>query len=356
MRNKLILIIVLFGFMAKNVFPSAPEGPTGSGTSGLLIEDDKNKKSIWKNLWTYYKKTREWAQNYIYAINSVSDLLYGTYSMLKKWEDISKKAVWLATNNPFDGNGIQDRIENAENWFRTSDELFFKDVPSAMKEREMLTKQKNAMVAAFRAGGVAGVGSASAQAYAESYQKGYLTERGLQKNGAKDGRKFLSPEEEALQQLIEQNAAAMAKQHEQTKLLQQEDAVNQAVGQDVYEMVNCADDKVCGGIAERSDAENRMGMLDQRRALLARRQSEASTTMRLQDILAATQIYVTQGVITTAYLGALLKFQTRFCDANNLAESKSNLPTYEWGALYPSAYKYNGKIYGPDIHYYDSYK
>lgn len=340
-----------------SIVAGPPAGPeTATGVTDIMLNDDKNKTSVWKNLFSYYKKTREWAKTYVTAVNAVSDLLYSTYSMLKKWEDISKKTEWLMSTNPFTGEGIVDRVENAENWFRTSDELLFVDVPSAMKMRKMLSQQKDALISSFRAGGDATVGSAAAQGYAESYQKGYLEERGLQPSPAKDGRAFLTPEEVMLQQLIVQNAHDMAQQHEQTMLLQQEDAANQAVAMDVYEMANCMDEQVCGGITQRSDAENRMGMMDQRRALLAKRQAEASTKVVLQDVLAATQVYVSQGVMTTAYLGGLIRFQKELCEANGMTDAILKLPSYKWQALYPSAYKYDGKVYGPDVHYYDLYK
>lgn len=334
-----------------------PEGPVKStGMTDIMLNDDKHKTSMWKNLFSYYKKTREWAKTYVTAVNAVSDLLYSTYAMLKKWEDISKKAEWLMSNNPFEGEGVVDRVENAENWFRTSDELLFVDVPSAMKQRQMLSAQKEALIASFRAGGDATVGSGAAQAYSESYQEGYLKERGLRPSPGKDGRAFLTPEEVMLQQLIAQNAHDMAEQHQQTMLLQQEDAANQAVAMDVYEMANCLDDNICGGMTERSDAENRMGMMDQRRAILAKRQGEASTKVLLQDLLSATQTYVSQGVMTTAYLGGLIRFQKDLCEANGMTDAIVSMPSYKWEALYPSAYSYNGKVYGPDVHYYDLYK
>lgn len=343
--------------LASRVVAGPPSGPVKeTGLSDITLSDDKHKTSMWKNLFSYYKKCREWAKTYVTAVNAVSDLLYSTYAMLKKWEDISKKAEWLMSTNPFDGKGVVDRVENAENWFRTSDELFFVDIPTAMKQRKMLSAQKDALIASFRAGGDATIGSSVAQGYAEDYQKGYLKERGLQPSPGKDGRAFLTPEEVMLQQLITQNAHDMAQQHEQTMLLQQEDAANQAVAMDVYEMANCLDDKICGGMTERSDAENRMGMMDQRRALLAKRQGEASTKVLLQDLLSATQTYVSQGVMTTAYLGGVIRFQKELCTANGMTDDIVDMPSYKWEALYPSAYKYSGKVYGPDVHYYDLYK
>lgn len=338
------------------VFSGPPEGPDKSGPGGVSMNDDGNKTSIWKNLWIYYKKCREWAKTYVMGLNAVSDLLYGTYEMLKKWEDIAKKVEFLTSTNPFDGKGVVDRVENAEMWFRTSDELFFEDIPTAMKKRQMLSKQASSLVGMFRGGANAIVGSNEAQAYAESYRKGYLASRSIHRTPGKDGRVFMSAEDEMLQQLITRNADVMARLHEQSMLLQQEDAVSKSVGMDLYEMVNCTDAAICGGISERSDAENRLSILDQRRSQLARRQSEYTTSLKLQDILSATQVYVTQGVVTTAYLGALIRFQKELCDANGLTSEKLTMPSYKWGALYPHAYQYTGKIYGPDIHYYDSYK
>lgn len=183
MLNKVILILALLGFASAKanaglaaisshstttalveifqaIHSGPPAGPEPSGTSGILLEDDKNKTSIWKNLWSYYKKCKEWAKTYVSSLNAVSDLLYGTYEMLKKWEDISKKVEFLTSTNPFDGSGVVDRIENAEGWFRTSDQLFFEDVPTAMKKREMLSKQANALVGSFRGGSNATIGSA----------------------------------------------------------------------------------------------------------------------------------------------------------------------------------------------------
>lgn len=369
-RSVVLVIAVLaslatqgFSYQSKSIgaslylFVSAPpEGPTPDGTDGILLEDDKNKTTIWQNLWKYYKKSREWATTYINSLNAVSDLLYGTYSMLKKWEDISKKVAWLTSNNPFDGDGIVGKIENAESWFRTSDELFFEDVPTAMAQREMLSKQQAALIKSFREGKDPTEASLASKEYGERYREAYLRDRGIQKAPEKNGRIFLSPEEEMLQNIIKQNATGMAKLHSMSIQLQQEDAAVTAVSQDVYELVNCQDEKICGGLAQRADAENRMGMLDQRRIQLATKQAEYSTEIKLQDVLSATQVYITQGVTTTAYLGALVHFQKAFCDANGLSDEKLEMESYRWGSLYPRAYQYDGKIYGPDVHYYDLYK
>lgn len=346
-------ILILSLFLGQLVYANIPEGPVNKGEGGIVATDDKQKTSVWKNMRLYYGKVQEFAKTYINALNSVSDLLYGTYAMLKKWEDVSQKAVWLATNNPFDGSGLVDRIENAEGWFRESDRLFYVGIPTAMASSKNLSTQSKETVAQLRNLGKATTNIA--KGYAESYQKAYLQNRSIKKNPVKDNVVIMSIEEEAVQNQIRQNAAAMAELHQQTLILQQEDAINQAVGKDVYEMVNCADEKVCGGMATRSDAESRMGMLDQRRAMLARMLGEQSANVVLQEVLKRTQIYVTQGVTVTAFLGPLIEFQKQLCEYNGLSNRKTLMTSYQWNNLYPTAYQYDGIRYVPNVHFYDDY-
>lgn len=353
MGSRFFRCFILAIFLGHLAYADIPEGPVKKGDGGVVATDDKQKKSIWKNMKLYYNKAKEFASTYIDALNSVSDLLYGTYAMLKKWEDVSKKAVWLASNNPFDGSGLVDRIENAEGWFRESDQMFYEGIPSAMASSKSLSLQTTETIASLR--NLGQVAANIANGSAEAYRTAYLENRLIQKNKVKGGRILMSPEEEAIQNQIVQNANAMAELHQQTQILQQEDAVNQAVGKDIYEMVNCADPNVCGGMATRTDAENRMGMLDQRKAMLARLMGEQSTGLILQEILKRSQVYVTQGVTVTAFLGPLIEFQQKLCDYNNLPGIRTNMASYRWNSLYPKAYKYDGVQYVPDVNFYDDY-
>lgn len=333
---------------AESVMPT-PGSATAISQDG---HDSKNKSNIIQSLLAWYRKGKEYAKTYTQTVNSVSELLYSSYCLLAKWEEISNETAWLLSTNPFEAQGFEKKVENLENWMTVSDKILFRDIPQINQLQDNVGESRAKMVHAFR--NAFGVIDTSALARKAFVRRQYLThfkETYTPMEASGHRRIVLTRGMERGQQLTMSNAERNAEQAAMDEILAQHNASILAIGQDVSEDLQTP--KSPTGLQERTDMEIREGLLASKNVQYANRQSIGTNEALIAQNLYQIDNYHRSAELTTAWIGALMvyadaarqlypqyKLQVAYIPSNWRPSTNGN---------YTNAYQYDHKIYQLEV-------
>lgn len=345
-RSLWFAVLTLWVLLINNIaFADNPAGPvTSGGDVTVAIEDDKHKKSIWKNGYDYYKRMRAKVMKYVDAVNSISTLCYSAYKMYKKWQRITQRAEVLYNTNPFAGNSLEERVINAEMWFRESDDILYEAIPAAQQTSARFSEQMSAWTAQFSGNG--DYNKNTPKENAEAIRNAYISSRIGSKTPDQDGMVYVGYLDSVYQSTVIQNAETYASLIHLDKTIEQEVAANGSVSADAWDLASCqgASSDDCGGITRRADMENRSGIMHNRLARIAGWQASTRNGVLMQDLLLQVQTWSTQGNIGVLLLNGARSTHNAICNANGIEVDEDKLPLHLQG-LYPHAYRYDGRTY-----------
>jgi hypothetical protein len=336
---------LLFPMLSHADNPSGPVTTGGSGT--LALEDEKHKKSIWKNGYEYYKRMKAKVMKYVRAVNSISDLCFSAYNMYKKWERISQRAAVLYNTNPFAGNTLEERVINAEMWFRESDDILYEAIPSAERTSARFNDDMAAWTEEFAGNG--DYNKTTPRDNAEAIRNAYIASRLGSKTADPEGIIYMGILDSMHQANVLQNAETYASLIHMDKTIEQEVAANRTVSADAWNLASCQGSSTqdCGGITQRADMENRSGIMQNRLARIAGWQASTRNSVLMQEILLQVQNWSGQGNLGVVLLNGSRRAYKAIREANGLDVEEDKLPIYLQG-LYPHAYRYDGKTYNDE--------
>jgi hypothetical protein len=265
--------------------------------------------------------------------------------MYKKWEAVTKRIDILVHTNPFTGNNLSDQVINAETWFRESDDILYRQIPDAEKTQANLGTQYNAWVKSISGSG--DVDQSGPNDVGEKVRTAYLQNRGLTKTVDPNGRVLQGFLDSVYQATVTTNANTYGNLIQIDRTAQQEAAAGDATAQDAWGLLTCQDTTNCGGIAQKADLENRLGMLHNREVRVANQVALAATTANMSEILNQINIWTIQGNVGTILLNGSRIAYSKFCKQNNIEPDPAITPQVLNG-MYPRAYHYDGRIYSSD--------
>lgn len=354
-KSKLLFpgcLLAVFLFAASPFAESVMETPGSASAVTQDGHDSKNKSNILKSLGAWYRKAKEYAKTYTNTVNSVSELLYSSYCLLAKWEEISNETAWLLSTNPFEAKGFEKKVENLEQWMVVSDKVLFEDIPAANQLQDNVGKSSTKMVDAFRNAFIDISGEP--QKRKELVRNQYLahfkqTYTPMEANGKK--RIVLTRGMERGQQAMIASAERNAEQAAMDEILAQHNASIVAIGQDVAEDLQTPITPT--GLQERTDMEIREGLLASKNVQYANRQSIGTNEALIAQNLYQIDNYHRAAELTTAWIGGLMIYADVARKLYPAYKLQLAYVPSQWSpgpnGKYTNAYRYENKIYSLEI-------